>query len=287
MKKCVSLILAGIMLMLCAAGLAENAVSTQIVSEGKTFNVTFELPEGAKVLSSGWEEGNLFQAHIRVKDGEYLYMAVDGSGAGAEGEAPTYNEANGYTDEDILSMIDDLYGEEYSSYDKQVVTTAYGTKIAVVRVNDEVAPMAYAWSRWNNFEIGITLVNINAEGEFLKVSDEQIANMTAFASEVWMHMNISEAGEEQEPEEEMTPRAQEFQAVSDWLEETIDSGNAAEALDWDLETVRAKLEPYEGELKYYTKDELAEEIYQQLVIMKEFMSAIEDLDSTDLTGPEE
>ena len=287
MKKCASLILAGIMLLLCAAGLAENAVSTQITSEGKTFNVSFDLPEGAKVLSSDWKEGNLFQAHIRLKEGEYLYMAVDGSGIGGEGEGATYNAEYGYTDEDILSMIDDLYGPEYDSYDKQVVTTTYGTKIAVVRANDEVAPMAYAWSRWNNFEIGITLVNIDPDGKFLKVSDEQIQNMTAFASEVWMHMNISEADGAETPAEELTPADLEIKAAADWLGQTLDSETAAEALTWDLGTVREKLEPYDGELKHHTKDEIAEAIYQQLSTMNEFLSAIQNLGETDLSGAEE
>ena len=282
MKKWMSLILAGMMMLICAFGAAENAVTTRISSESGAFEITFEMPEGARVISSGWTEGNLYQANILLKEGEYLYMAVDGSGVSAEGAPVTYNEENGYTDEKVLQMIDDLYGAEYANYDKQVVTTNYGTKIAVIRVNDEQSAMAYAWSVWNNFEIGFTLVALDAEGNYLPITDEQVQNMAAFASEIWMHVKISEDGAEAQPE--LTPEMEEVQAVSEWLGTTVEAGKEEEILNWDLETVKAKLEGYEGELKYHTKDELAEIVENEIQKMKAFMDAISNISEEDLAG---
>ena len=284
MKKIVSLLLAGLMLMLCAAGLAENVVTTQFTSGSDKFDVSFTLPEGAQVLKGQWMEGNLYQANIQLKKGEYLYMAVDGSAAGTEEGTVTYNEQNGYTDEKLLGMIDSLYGDEYDNYDKQIVTTTYGTKICVIRANDEESPMAYAWSVWHGFEIGFTLLNVGEDGKYLPITDEQIQNMTAFAGEVWMHMNITEGEQAPEAAAEATPEEQELAAVSEWLGTFVSKDNPQEVLDWDLETIKSKLEGYEGELKYNTKDQIAEKIYQQLAMMKGFMSAMENMTEEELAS---
>lgn len=290
MKKLISLILAVMMLAAVSVSFAENSLTNQIGDGEKKFNVTFQLPEGATVLSEGWTEGMLYQANIQLKENEYLYMSIDGSEASEDGSALTYNEANGWTDDKMLELIDNLFGDgEYEDYEKRVVSTAYGTKIAMIRVNDEEEPMAYAWTRWNGFEIGLTLTNVGEDGDFAPVTDEQIENMVAFASEVWMHMNVSEANAEatEAPAAELTPEQQELAAVSDWMTAQIPKDDQTAVLSWDLDTIKGLLDKYEGELKYYTKDQVAELLNQKLSVMKEFMDTLKTAVEPELTVSEE
>ena len=131
MKKIIALCLAALMTMLCAVSFAENTVSTQIETGTDKFDVSFQLPEGARVLEGAdWQEGNLYMANIMLKEGEYLYLSVDASGTENEAGLVTYNEASGYTDDAVLALTD-VFADESVIVDRQVLTTAYGTKIAV------------------------------------------------------------------------------------------------------------------------------------------------------------
>jgi len=277
MKKFAAIILAAALAALCAIGLADNTLTTTVTNSLGSFEVSFDLLEGSEVISEGWTEGSLYQANIKIKDHEYLYLAIDGSNATAGEDGDTFDEKHGYTDEFLLSRIDELYGDEYDSYEKVVVSTTHGTKIAVLRVNDPEEPMAYAWSKWNNFEIGMTLTNVNDEGEFQPITDEQLENVIAFTSEVWMHVNVNPSAEENETE--LTPELKEVRDAAEWLGAQVSDGDQTKVLELDRDTVREKLEGYEAELKYYTKDTLADAIYEQIQsakkLIEEFASAAE------------
>ena len=297
MKKLISLLLAAILLMACSVSLADNSstLTTQIGNMEKKFNVSFQLPEGAQVLYEGWTEGSLYQANIELKPGEFLYMSVDGTEATEDGSGLTYSEAKGYTDEKMLALIDTLYADgEYEDFEKRVVTTTYGTKIALIRVNDEEEPMAYAWSMWNGFEIGLTLTNVTDDGEFQPITDAQVDNMVAFCSEVWMHMNVTEVPADADGKQETAPAAteapaeaspekKELDAVSAWLSTQLPKGSEEEVLNWDLDTIKALLDKYEGELKYFTKEQLAETLYKQLTTVKDFVESVKTLVENDPT----
>ena len=81
--------------------------NTYSASGKATIEIEKKLSTGAKPAANKYE--------FQLKKGEYLYMAVDGSQAGAAGENVTYNEQNGYNDEKLLGMIDSLYADEYEN----------------------------------------------------------------------------------------------------------------------------------------------------------------------------
>lgn len=278
MKKIIALCLAALMTMLCAVSFAENTVSTQIETGTDKFDVSFQLPEGARVLEGAdWQEGNLYMANIMLKEGEYLYLSVDASGTENEAGLVTYNEASGYTDDAVLALTD-VFADESVIVDRQVLTTAYGTKIAVVRFEDS----AYAWTKWNGFEIGATLTNVDAEGNYGPITDEQLKNMTDFLSEFWMKVKISD------PEATGTDHSDdadaELLAMVEWLTKDLTEADAAAMLNWDADTIREKLADYDGELKNHTVEEAAQEIHAKLSVMQEFLSALEGLSEIDLAS---
>lgn len=191
MKKLIALLLAAVMAFCCAASLAETAETT-IESTDGSFLVSFRLPEGAEFVSGEWNEDlSMYQANIQGADGLSFYLAVAAPAADETSEETsliTFNEENGYTDEHIKSMLDDLYSDEYDSYDKGVRTTAYGTKLAVVRFNDPEAPSAYVFSVWHGYEVGLTVYSMDEESNLKPITDDQVQKVVDFLSEVWMNV---------------------------------------------------------------------------------------------------
>ena len=105
----------------------------------------------------------------------------------------TFTEEFGYTDEYLKNMIDELYSDDSNNYDKGVSTTAYGTKLAVVRFNDPEAPYAYLFTMWEGYEIGVTFMNVDSDGTYRAVTDDQVQRVVDFLSEVWMDNKDAEA----------------------------------------------------------------------------------------------
>ena len=198
MKKLIAMLLAAVMALGCTACFAEGASATTIESADGTFKISMQLPENTELLSGDWsEDGLLYQANIKGSDNLYYYMAVaapEAKSENAEEESyATYSEEFGYTDDYLKSMIDELFADDSSNYDKGVSTTAYGTKLAVVRFNDSEAPSAYIFTMWKGYEIGVTVVNIDPEGNFRLITDDQVQKVTDFLSEVWMNNKEAEA----------------------------------------------------------------------------------------------
>ena len=198
MKKLIAMLLAAVMALGCTACFAEGASATTIESADGTFKISMQLPENTELLSGDWsEDGMLYQANIKGSDNLYYYMAVaapETESEDAEEESyDTYSEEFGYTDDYLKSMIDELFADDSSNYDKGVSTTAYGTKLAVVRFNDSEAPSAYIFTMWKGYEIGVTVVNIDPEGNFRPIADDQVQKVTDFLSEVWMNNKEAEA----------------------------------------------------------------------------------------------
>ena len=192
MKKLITLTLALLMAIGCAA--AENGDSIITSSDG-AFAITFQLPEGVKMLSGEWDAaGTLYQANLQGNDGLYFYLAVAAPLEAADEETATvtYNEENGYTDEYLKEMLTALYEDDADSFDIGVQTTAYGTKLGVIRFNDEEAPGAYIMSVWHNYEIGVTVMNVDENGNYRQVTDDQIQKIVSFLSEVWMNLAETE-----------------------------------------------------------------------------------------------
>ena len=199
MKKLIAFMLALLMATGCAFAAAENS-ETKISSSDGAFTISFQLPEGVTMLNGEWDAaGTLYQANLQGHDGLYFYLAVAApvaaEGADAEEIAPvTYNEDNGYTDEYMKNMLQEMFADDAEYFDIDVLTTAYGTKLGIIRINDEEAPSTYIMSVWQGYEIGVTVMNVEAStGEYRAVTDEQVQKVVDFLSEVWMNVAESEA----------------------------------------------------------------------------------------------
>ena len=139
----------------------------------------------------------LYQANLKGQNGLYFYIAVAAPSADESGDEETvpvtYNEESGYTDEYVKAMLDELYSDDSDNYDTGVRTTAYGSKLAVVRFNDPEAPYAYIFSTWNGYEVGVTVTSVNENGTFAQITDDQVEHVVNFLSEVWMNEKTEEA----------------------------------------------------------------------------------------------
>ncbi len=197
MKKLMAMLLAAVMALGCAAAFAESA-ATKIESADGQFAISFELPEGTELLSGAWDaEGKMYQANLKGRDGLYFYLAVAAPETSAESDEEetvpvTYNEDNGYTDDYLKSMLNELFGDDFDNIQTAVHTTAYGTKLAVVRNNDPEGPFAYIFTVWNGYEIGVTVDN-SSDCTLKPITDEQINAVVNFLSEAWMNVKEAEA----------------------------------------------------------------------------------------------
>ena len=198
MKKLIAMLLAAIMALGCTTCFAEGASATIIESADGTFKISMQLPESAELLSGSWSgDGMLYQANIKGSDNLYYYMAVAAPETESENTDEvsyvTYSEEFGFTDDYLKGMIDELFADDSDSYDKGVSTTAYGTKLAVIRFNDTEAPSAYIFTMWKGYEIGVTVMNVDSDGNFRPITDDQVQRVTDFLSEVWMNNKDAEA----------------------------------------------------------------------------------------------
>ncbi len=191
MKKLITLLLAAAMLLGCVCAFAEETVAEPLIeknSEGN-YEVSFQVPEGFEVAYSKGEE-DVYVATIKSAEGVVLGLSVIKYAVNEQGETElgnvTYKEENGYTDEFLKEMAASLYSDTFDDYEVAVKTTAYGTKLIVVRFNDPESPYAYMHTVWNNYEIGLTVANVDANGKYNPVTDEQIDASVAFISELWM-----------------------------------------------------------------------------------------------------
>ena len=198
MKKLIALLLAAMMLCGCAA-IAEEATATDVVTTADgNFQLSYQIPEGVKLISGEWVDETMYMANLEGPDGLYFYFSVavptpDENAESAEETAPvTFNEENGYTDEYLKQMMTELYSDDYDSFDTGVKTTAYGTKLAVVRFNDPDSPSAYVFSIWNGYEVGLTLVSVGADGTYNAITEDQLNKVVDFVSEVWMFEKAAE-----------------------------------------------------------------------------------------------
>ena len=188
MKKGIALLMTAVMALCCFTAFAETAANTIESSDG-VFSISFQLPEEAKLLSGEWtEDGSLYQANIQGSDGLFFYLAVAAPAAEEfeETSPVTYNEENGYTDEFLKSMVKELYADDSENFDIGVRTTAYGTKLAVVRFNDPEAPSAYVFSVWKGYEVGLTVISLDENSNARQITDDQVQKVVDFLSEVWM-----------------------------------------------------------------------------------------------------
>ena len=194
MKKLISLLLAALMVMGCTAAFAEGNIS--VANNDGPFPISYELKEGSEVVYDGWSEilgTNMYQASIKGTNGLSYYFSVSAPVA-AEGEESeevstepvTYNEANGYTDELLKAQMKDAFSEEFASVEVDVLTTAYGTKLAVMRFNDVDGSLVYMYTVYKGYEVGLTVVSQDEEGNFKDITDEQLQDVVDFVSELWM-----------------------------------------------------------------------------------------------------
>ena len=193
MKKLIALLLAAVMMLACTAALAEQ---TTITSEDGSFSLSFQLPENAKLISGDWIDDKNYMANLQTEDGLYFFLAVSAPVAGEEENKEeltpvTYNEENGYTDQYMEEMVKELFSDDSDQLEIGVMTTAHGTKLAVVRMNDETAPSAYIFTVWNDYEVGLTVVAENENG-YTQVTDEQLDRVVDFISELWMNTKAAE-----------------------------------------------------------------------------------------------
>lgn len=191
MKKLTALLLAAVMLLGCVSAFAEETAAAPLIEKNTegNYEVSFQVPEGFEVAYSKGEEDS-YAATLRSTDGLVLGLSVVRFATDAQSDkelgTATYNEENGYTDEYLKEMAADLYGDTFDDYEVAVKATAYGTKLIIARFNDPESPYAYMHTVWNNYEIGLTVANVDADGKYNPVTDEQIDTSVAFISELWM-----------------------------------------------------------------------------------------------------
>ncbi len=190
MKKLIALALTAIMILGCVSALAEEAVSTVepiIVknSEGN-YEVSFQLPEGGEVMGQTATE-NTYMASIKGLNGLNMFLSVYRMEDSGDEDVPplTYNLENGYDDEKLAEIANTIV-PDFDDAEMAYLTTAYGTRLIVVRVNDPESPFAYMFTVWNNYEIGLTLEKVSEEGRFQQINDAQLDEAVAFMSELWM-----------------------------------------------------------------------------------------------------
>lgn len=199
-RKTFAFLLAALMLCGCAAAAGNAAGEEYIIQSGEgDFVLSFQLPENAELISGEWLSPSFYTANIRSSAGLYIYLSVAGpdtkSPETAEDTSPiTYNDANGFTDEYLKEMVDELFSDDYAAYDTSIAVTAYGTKLAVVRFNDAASPYVYIFTIWQNYEIGLSIFSVDNAGNPLPVTDEQISQIVNFVSELWVYQNIPESG---------------------------------------------------------------------------------------------
>ena len=191
MKKVISLLLAALMVMGCAA-----ASAAVVVNNAGPFPISFELKEGSEVVFDGWSEvlgANMYQASIKGSDGLFFYFSVSApveieadASEEVSTEPVTYNEANGYTDELIKAQLKDAFSAEFDSFDVDVLTTGYGTKLAVVQFNDAESPYVYMYTIYKGYEVGLTAISQDENGNYKPVTDAQLQNVLDFVTELWM-----------------------------------------------------------------------------------------------------
>ena len=75
----------------------------------------------------------------------------------------------------------------------------------------------------------------------------------------------------------LTPEQAEMEAALVWLYGTVPEEDGLSILKWDLDTLKEKFDGYDGELKYCTKDQLAEAAYEQIEMMNQFMEAVDNV----------
>ena len=189
MKKLIALLLAAMMLCGCAALAEEATTAGTIKTSDGSFEVSYQIPEGVKLVSGEWVDDTMYMANLEGPDGLYFYFSVAVPEKTEENEETTpitFNEENGYTDEYLKQMMTELFADDYTSFDMGVKVTAYGTKLAVVRFNDPESPSAYVFSIWNGYEIGLTLVSEDEDGNYRQITEDQLNKVVDFVSEVWM-----------------------------------------------------------------------------------------------------
>ncbi len=194
MKKLIALLLTAVMVLGCAAALAEE---TTIASADGSFSLSFQLPDGAEMVSGSWINDSTYMANLKTSDGLYLYLSVSAPEANAEEDADiasvTYNEENGYTDEVIKASMEFIAAQDADAedYETGVLTTAYGTKLGVIRFSGE-APSAYIMTVWHDYEVGLTLACVDETGAYQPITDEALQKVVDFVSELWMTEKTAE-----------------------------------------------------------------------------------------------
>lgn len=194
MKKLIALLLAAMMMLGCTAALAE---ATTITSEDGSFSLSFQLPENAKLISGSWVDDNNYMANLMTDDGLFFFLAVSAPVPEEEEENEeqlgpvTFSEENGFTDVFMEEMLKELFSDDSDALEIGVKTTAHGTKLGIIRMNDESAPSAYIFTIWNGYEVGLTVVAGDDNG-YTQITDEQLDKVVDFVSELWMNNKAAE-----------------------------------------------------------------------------------------------
>ncbi len=190
MKKLIALALVAIMALGCVSAFAEEAATAAepviVKNSDGNYEVSFQLPENGELVAQLASE-NSYSASIAGKDGLNMYLSVYKMEESGDADIPevTFNEENGYTDEVLAKIVDTLFAD-FDDKEAAYLATAYGTKLVVVRINDQESPFVYMYTIWKNYEIGLTLENVTAEGKFQLITDAQLDEAVAFMSELWM-----------------------------------------------------------------------------------------------------
>ena len=184
MKRTLSVILAVSMLLCCAAAFAENG----IVPAYKLITV---IPEGYETSGEHWVDPFIVVMSLNpTAEGKPSVLLV-----------VSYNDAfsdmtfnSDMPEADFKAQIDQLtYNEETGEQMKYTVQeTGLGTR--VVLIND---PEGYTefYSVWHGYEVSLHCANLNEQNEPKPLTDDQIAEIMQFLTDMDFQKVIEEVEE--------------------------------------------------------------------------------------------
>jgi len=171
MKKIIALVLGFIMLLTCAAALAEaEKISMGTLKVGKAFDIRYsELPDGY-TLTIYQQNDMTIIANIKTEQETLPRMGLV---IAFNDEWADTAKLNDLSDED-LQAIKDSFIEEYESAEFDIRDTAFGTHLLTVKVPG--GQDAYVYTIYLGHEIEIHLIPGTEQKELTDADIERVVN---------------------------------------------------------------------------------------------------------------
>ena len=177
MKKIIALVLSLMMLLICAAAMAETAEKEDmgVLKVNKAFNIKYsKLTNGYEVNIQSQNDMTII-ANIVTKDKTLPRMNLAIAFNDEWGETERLNDVS----EEDMEEIKDSFFEEYDEIEFDMKETALGTKLLIAKVPG--GQDAYVYTIYLGHEIEIHLV---PGDEQVELTDEDIERVVAFLGDM-------------------------------------------------------------------------------------------------------